>query len=499
MKKASAAAAFGLFWACLGAPSSAQELPADWRPPLVLRPGPDFPESYIAQLFQPFRSASGPDQILRQDDVDRSRQIAVARQRASRISAFLSADLDNDGRLTLAEYSDAQEQFRYPILSDVSAALAKRFAELDLDGDGTATFDEAKAAANRPLQSEDPRDPTDKLQQLLALDPNHDGAVTAAELEQLGRAAFAFYDSNKDGILNREERTVVSTENSRDAELQNRRQEVARCMFPRAAGQEDVFFINTFGTGALSSASLVGQDQVTETAEIIVEPGETPLYIVALAQSPTIWRVTGDSKRVTRFVAMSSTKAAGVTGLAKDVVTVLPGTDCISTRLTDRPSAAQVTATAFEDAIGRPVLGMLDGPRFSMRLPSDATVPEKMPGRRTVVATPQIPAGLDDDPYQMMRRRRPGGLVEIDAASVVASADVVPYDMPPLEAGLMKLLQDGTIEWRGRQFYTIKKPIARLPAGLGRGNYVFDVAPGIEPPSNIFNRPKLPVQPAPKP
>ncbi|NNU46052.1 hypothetical protein G9X68_02735 [Rhizobium sp. WYCCWR 11279] len=479
----------GLF-TCLATPSEAQELPNGWRPAPALRQGmTSFPESYMAQLFQPFRASAGPDRVLRQEDVERSKQIAAARQRASGVAAFFSSDLDGDGRLTLAEFKDAQEQSWYETSIDISSALGQRFAKLDLDGNGTVTFEEAKAAAEKPGQAESGRDVAGRLQQLLAVDPNHDGTLTATELEQLGRAAFAYYDHDRDGVLSKAERTVVSAENSQDNEVLQRKEEVAGCKFPRAVGQEEVFFANTVGVGALSSVSLVGQDEVTETAEIVVEPGETPLYIVALARLPTIWRVTGDVKRVTRFVAMSSTKAAGVVGLPKDVVTLLPDTDCISTRLTDRPSAAQATAAAFQDAIGRPVRGMFDGPRVSMKLPSDATVPEKTPGKRTAVPPPRMPAGLDADPYKILRSRHPGGLVEINAGGVVASADVVPYQIPPAEAGLIKLLQDGSIESNGRQFYTIRKPIARLPAGVGRGNqYVFDVAPGIEPPSGPFNR-----------
>ncbi|MGO6817982.1 EF-hand domain-containing protein [Rhizobium brockwellii] len=479
---------------CLATPSEAQELSNDWHPAPVLRQGmANFPESYMAQLFQPFRASTGPDRVLRQEDIERLKQIAAARQRASGVATFFSSDLDGDGHLTLGEFKDAQEQSWYETSIDTSSVLGKRFAKLDLDGDGTVTFEEAKAAAEKPTQAESGRDVAGRLQQLLDVDPNHDGTLTAAELEQLGRAAFAYYDRDKDGVLSKAERAVVSGENSQDNEVLQRKEEVARCMFPRAAGHEDVFFVNAMGgTGALSSVSLVGQDEVTETAEIVVGPGETPLYIVALSRSPTIWRVTGDAKRVTRLVAMSPAKAAGVTGLPKDAVTLLAGTDCISNRLTDRPSAAQATAVAFEDAIGSPVRGMIDSPRVSMKLPSDATAPEKTPARRTAVLPPPMPPRWDEDPYKILRSRRPGGLVEIDAASVVASADVAPYEVPPLEFGLMKLLQDGSIEAKGRQFYTIRKPIARLPAGLGRGNlYVFDLAPGVEPPSNLVNRPRL--------
>ncbi|NKK63201.1 EF-hand domain-containing protein [Rhizobium leguminosarum] len=482
----------GLF-TCLATPSEAQELPNGWRPAPVLRQGmTSFPESYMAQLFQPFRASAGPDRVLSQEDIERSKQIAAARQRASGVAAFFSSDLDGDGRLTLAEFKDAEEQSWYETSIDISSALGQRFAKLDLDGNGTVTFEEAKAAAEKPGQAESGRDVAGRLQQLLAVDPNQDGTLTAAELEQLGRAAFAYYDRDKDGVLSKAERTAVSAENLQDNEVLQRKEEVALCMFPRAVGQEDVFFVNAYSVGALSSVTLVGQDEVTETAEIVVEPAETPLYVVAFAHSPTIWRITGDTKRVTRFVAMSPAKAVGVTGLPKDAVTLLSGTNCISTQLTDRPSAAQATAAAFEDAIGRPVRGMIDSPRVRMKLPSDATVPEKTPGKRTAVSPPPMPPSWDEDPYKILRSRRPGGLVEIDAASVVASAEVVPYEVPPLEAGLMKLLQDGSIEANGRQFYTIRKPIARLPAGLGRGSlYVFDLAPGIEPPSNLVNRPRM--------
>ncbi|API52576.1 hypothetical protein BMW22_13995 [Rhizobium leguminosarum] len=154
----------------------------------------------MAQLFQPFRASAGPDRVLRQEDIERSKQIAAARQRASGVAAFFSSDLDGDGRLTLAEFKDAQEQSWYETSIDISSELGQRFAKLDLDGNGTVTFEEAKAAAEKPGQPESGRDVAGRLQQLLAVDPNQDGTLTAAELEQLGRAAFAYYDRDKDGV-----------------------------------------------------------------------------------------------------------------------------------------------------------------------------------------------------------------------------------------------------------------------------------------------------------
>lgn len=479
--------------ACLGSPSGAQELPNDWRPAPALRERiSSYPETFTAELFGSFRASAGPDQMLRQEDIDQLRQIAAARQRASSLSIFFSSDIDNNGRVTLAEFNAAQRQLT-PVPNGDMRIFAERFAKLDLDGDGTLTSDEAKTVAEKA--GEAGGDVSSRLQELLSLDPNHDGALSAAELTQLASATFTYYDRDKDGVLSDDERKIVSAENSRDTELRRREQDVANCGFPRAVGQEEVFFVNGLGgSSALSSVSIVGQDEVTNTAELVVEPGETPIYIVALASQPTIWRVTGDVRRITRFVAIAPVKAVGVAGLSKDVVTLLSGRSCLQNRLTDRPSAAQLTAAAFQKAIGRPVRGMFDGLRSSMKLPSQATTPEMMPGRRT--ADPPVPASavdLHETPDRLFWRRHPGGLVEIDLASVVASAEAVPYEVPPLEAGLQKLLRDGSIEANGRDVYTIKRPIARMPAGLtGYGyGYIISIAPGITPPSNFRNPAKL--------
>jgi hypothetical protein len=64
-----------------------------------------------------------------------------------------------------------------------------------------------------------------------------------------------------------------------------------------------------------------------------------------------------------------------------------------------------------------------------------------------------------------MRHIHPGGLVEIDPRSVVASQRVERYDVMPEEAGLIRLEQDGAITRNSSGEFLVHRKI-RFPAGL---------------------------------
>ena len=59
----------------------------------------------------------------------------------------------------------------------------------------------------------------------------------------------------------------------------------------------------------------------------------------------------------------------------------------------------------------------------------------------------------------------PGGLVEIDPKSVVASTTVEPYEVRPQEAGLIQLMQSGALTQNQRGEFLIHSKI-RFPIAL---------------------------------
>jgi len=98
---------------------------------------------------------------------------------------------------------------------------------------------------------------------------------------------------------------------------------------------------------------------------------------------------------------------------------------------------------------------------------------------------PPPASGVDEETNASFWRYHPGGLIQIDPTQVIATGPVANYDVPPMEAGLMKLLSDGSITSIGPRAYRIEKPIAHIPAGLtGQQAVHFSLAPGVSPPKN---------------
>lgn len=119
--------------------------------------------------------------------------------RARAEARFNEADRNHDGRLSLAEMQDAQDQ-----------RLAERFAKLDANKDGGLSQDELRQGhQQRREEGRARRAGMHALRaELLALDSNNDQALTRAEIgDRLPRLAENFdrIDADRDGRLTREE------------------------------------------------------------------------------------------------------------------------------------------------------------------------------------------------------------------------------------------------------------------------------------------------------
>jgi Ca2+-binding EF-hand superfamily protein len=119
--------------------------------------------------------------------------------RARAEARFSEADRNRDGKLSLAEMQDAQDQ-----------RLAERFAKLDANKDGGVSQDELRQAhQQRREQRHSRRAGMHAMRaKLLALDVDNDEALTRAEIgDKLPRLAENFdrIDADRNGKLTREE------------------------------------------------------------------------------------------------------------------------------------------------------------------------------------------------------------------------------------------------------------------------------------------------------
>jgi len=101
------------------------------------------------------------------------------------------ADLDGDGKVTLAETQTASKA---------------RFARMDTNRDGKVTKAELEAVQAKREAARAERGAGRGERFFGMMDRNGDGAVSQAEFDAAAKARFQRADANKDGVLTAEER-----------------------------------------------------------------------------------------------------------------------------------------------------------------------------------------------------------------------------------------------------------------------------------------------------
>jgi hypothetical protein len=244
---------------------------------------------------------------------------------------------------------------------------------------------------------------------------------------------------------------------------------------PEAAPDDQVILFGAYEGDAISSTTIAGQDEVTVTARVVIEPGATPLYVILTSSEQMIWRFEGAVSRV-RHVVLLGSGPRGVTGVDVERVADLTGTSGGLSGYfysAGSPEAAALRA-AVENALGRPVDVMAGSYSVGTLFLPAATVTGTVP-------PDSVPPGFDPAVYQELGLRfSPGGVVDIDPATVVSITPAEPYEVLPQGFGLAQLVATGALERRGGFFFFdgyfyIASAIPRFPAGLYGGHLVFFV------------------------
>lgn len=186
---------------------------------------------------------------------------------------------------------------------------------------------------------------------------------------------------------------------------------LASCSLPRAGAADTILNVRSYEAGALSD-TVAGQDGVTETSELNIEAGDTPLYIVASSYTAMIWRVTGHVGRVSHIV-VSSPAGAGAVGLPKEKVTSIRSQGCLRYQSAAVASGSQQLA-ALGKVLGKPVDAIIDAYTLPKAvLPSDGVAPRDLkPGRNAALrSTVAFSAG---------------GLENVSAVHIAPSCALVP-------------------------------------------------------------------------
>lgn len=256
------------------------------------------------------------------------------------------------------------------------------------------------------------------------------------------------------------------------------------CAYPGYPDGALVVLVSAGRGLGISSTSLGGQDVSTTVVSLLIERGDTPLYVIGTASSAVLWRVTGATERV-RHLVLASTHAfsspdwgikipMGETGVTRDKVAFLPDTKCLLTF--EKPSSADATydMDRVKERVGRPpvvIAARHAVTRFS--IPSgklDATgLGDSERGR--ALEREHLLSFLNPDPLAGhpldydVAYTYPDGVIRIDTEDVVANVPVERYDTLPGSAGLRQLVARGALVQVGLNQYHIQQRL-RMPAEL---------------------------------
>lgn len=477
-------------------------------------------EDYVSKTLRPIRQyGENRDQISKKG-VEQAEAARDAQMRAQFLAQEFGKDFDGDGRISTREMRTALERsLRHLKQSGNPEQYEKRLAKslersmkADKNSDSYVSFDELMQQAKRKVNSKRGRlKHINNLHDLLAVDPNKDGVLTITELRPLLDKTFATFDTNGNGWIDADEQLAL-----RDVRNQQRRKskprvsprQIAACELPPASKEAVVVVLGSYEGHALSSVAIAGRDTVTHTGTVTVEPGKTPIYLIASSYSHMVWDIKGATQRVERMVAFprSAHGGAGVVGLPAGKVTFLEPGSCFKYFSDPRSGKARIAKATVGGALGRDVDAVLGAYSVSnMHVPSGRQEQKRksggtevvMPGGKRYVITrdgvqdlgktrlrgPQPPPGVDSRTWGELYRFSPGGVVTFDTKAIVSASPAEDYDVLPQQAGLVQLMQEGALRRLNDGFYLIEKPIARYPAGLNGAHSVkFMLGKGVPQP-----------------
>jgi Ca2+-binding EF-hand superfamily protein len=426
-------------------------------------------------------------------DADLMDIIHAASYRASNTMRFMNADLDGDGAVTEAELrkkltferrtfaNSSRQPGRGPTVDERLTQEIRWFMAADADNDGRVTWTEAiEFLKKQDEYAQAIRSTTaTSARQLLLLAADGATSIPIADIEAAGTAIFAAVDADGNGTISSDELTEART-----------RVEQARrkfdCSMPAASEQAKVVLVTSYLTDALSSVALGSQDSLTGVGTIVVEPGNQSFYLLIASYEPTIWRFTGAVERIERVVVTTTKNGVGiydqsappwaaVTGLPTDRVAFSRQSGCFSF-FTASPSIDGAKASAVvKRQIDRDVeviaahhavasFHVPSGKIDSLEDRRSGVMAKLKSGGFPMTSDAKTPAATGDLERNFLFLT-PGGLVEIDPKSVVASTTVEPYEVRPQEAGLIQLMQSGALTQNQRGEFLIHSKI-RFPVAL---------------------------------
>lgn len=462
------AAAFAAVTICFSA--EAQHNSNDSIPPVLveqLRENAKV-ESYVAEMVRVLRSADRMDDGLDADDIKFEAAERAARNRAGELGRVLRLDFDGDFRVSREEVVWSGKDKNHSRSTEATEILRR----YDVNRDGVIEIQEI-ASVGRD------RTPRGQLDDLLALDPDGDGKLSAKELRLLAQHAFETLDVDGDGELSRTEFSVIEAQRKEAVLLRN----APVCPLPSVAPGTQLILYGSNDAQALSSVAVGGSDKATTLLDVSIERGTTPLYLMLVSRQSMVWRLSGDTARVSHVVISSSSlaegdiSASGVIGLPKSKVTISRSNcpEAFGSMSYNEPDRARAS---IQVSLGRRPDLILSSPKAQrLSLPSGDVI------RADERATP-VASGFDPEMWKRAVQNWEAGVANVNPRDIIAVASIEPHGILPGKMGVAQLIGSGALVREGLDRYRLVRAIPQFPTNMDGGQPITIIlAKGVSVPS----------------
>lgn len=426
-------------------------------------------EKFVADLLVQYRQADRDRDGLSDKDLVFAQRFAAIKLRVQQIRMVVSRDLDGDGRVSDEEIGVVvrEEYGRRGVLGRQELKQAvdrevKRILSLDRNRDRNVDLDEAMTVD--PANTAHQRDVNIRvLEHLMSLDPNRDGVLNEEEARQVALTMFRQVDRNEDRMIDQREYRWLNDQ------ISGRSNPVhAPCDLPQAATNADIVLLGIQKGSAVASVAIGDPEHLITAQTLVIEPGETPLYLVLNAAQRVVWNITGARDRVSRAVVIAQNgqrAESGVAGLTKEKVSFLTPGSCNAWFVKADGGRARLAATRIGNALDRPIAGLIGAQAYGLgaiNVPSGEMEKVQKPSR-----TPkQTDSPVPDIVLRDLWRLAPGGYVQIDLEELVASDPFRAAPVRPGIFGVMDLFDNGHLVLLSDGMMEIVKPFDQFPAEM---------------------------------
>lgn len=257
-------------------------------------------EGFVFQSLRPIRQMGANKQVLTKEDILAVEAWQKAAALAYQVQSVLAADMDADGKVTKDEVTN---YFRHKNETADDATLARSieaFMSADSNHDNVIDYDEMRAKT--PQNSMGQNSELSKLEDLRATLAGADGPLTIPNVEAQARKVFALIDTDKDGLISREEFAEMRKRSGQVSFYFRSGDDASRCDMPKPADNDIISVFSAYDGAAFSTVSLDSQDEETFAAHVKIEKGDKPIYLVLSSFSPMIWQIDGAKDRVLSLI-----------------------------------------------------------------------------------------------------------------------------------------------------------------------------------------------------